>query len=138
MQVLENSAEVSFSALVRRDTLEEVWALPEPGDRFHYDLIGGQLFMVAPPNDPHGSLDSRSAQLLILFLAAHNTDGEVYHPRATIYTDPVNATSIEPDMMYVSEDLRLRMGKKRTSAYIDFEYLSPSTAIYDRTTKADT
>ena len=41
-------------------------------------------------------------------------------------------------MMYVSPELRERMGKRRTSADIVFEYLSPGTAVYDRTTKADT
>lgn len=41
-------------------------------------------------------------------------------------------------MMYVSDELRDRMGKKRTSADIVFEYVSRSNAVYDRTTKADT
>jgi Uma2 family endonuclease len=41
-------------------------------------------------------------------------------------------------MMYVSEELAQSMGTKRTSADIVFEYASKSTAIYDRTTKADT
>jgi len=40
--------------------------------------------------------------------------------------------------MYVSTALRQRMGSKRTSADIVFEYLSRSTSVYDRTTKADT
>ena len=40
-------------------------------------------------------------------------------------------------MMYVSSELRERMGTKRTSADIVFEYLSKSTTNYDRTTKAD-
>ena len=48
MQVLEQTTEVSFSPL-----------LPDPGDRSHYDLIGGQLYMVPPPDPPHGSVDSR-------------------------------------------------------------------------------
>ena len=41
-------------------------------------------------------------------------------------------------MMYVSPELKERMGKKRSSADIVFEYSSKSTANYDRTTKADT
>ena len=41
-------------------------------------------------------------------------------------------------MMFVSEELILQMGKKRTSADIVFEYSSRSTASYDQTTKADT
>ena len=124
-----------FSPLLRRYTLEEFWALPDPEDRFHYDLIGGHLFMVPPPDSPHGRLDSRLNRLLVEFLFKHELQGEVLHPREAIYT---SATYLEPDMMYVSEELRLQMGRKRYSADIVFEYASKSTAVYDRTTKADT
>jgi Uma2 family endonuclease len=41
-------------------------------------------------------------------------------------------------MMYVSRGLRHKMGTKRTSADVVFEFLSRSTSVYDRTTKADT
>ena len=41
-------------------------------------------------------------------------------------------------MMYVSSELSSRMGDKRTSADIVFEYISKSNVTYDRTTKADT
>jgi Uma2 family endonuclease len=40
--------------------------------------------------------------------------------------------------MYVSNELRARMGERRTSADIVFEYLSKSTRVYNQTTKADT
>jgi Uma2 family endonuclease len=40
-------------------------------------------------------------------------------------------------MMYVSSELKERMGSKRTSADIVFEYLSKRTSNYDRTKKAD-
>ena len=52
MQVLERTTEISFSPLLKRYTLEEFWGLPDPGDRSHYDLIGGQLYMVPPPDPP--------------------------------------------------------------------------------------
>ncbi|MCI0488038.1 MAG: Uma2 family endonuclease [Blastocatellia bacterium] len=124
-----------FSPLLRQYTLEEFWALPEPEDRTHYELIGGYLFMVPPPDPPHGDVGSRMNYSLITFLAAHDWPGDVYHPREAIYID---STYVEPDMMYVSHELRARMGERRTSADIVFEYLSKGTANYDRTTKADT
>ena len=126
---------VAFSPLLRHYTLDEFWELPEPPDRWHYDLIGGVLYMVPPPDPPHGDLDSRLNEWLVLFLSANGTPGRVYHPREAIYID---STSVEPDMMYVSSELASRMGPRRTSADIVFEYLSKSTAVYDRTTKADT
>jgi Uma2 family endonuclease len=137
MQALDTSItnSISFSPLVKQYTLEEFWALPEPEDRAHYELIKGSLFMVPPPDWPHGDFDARLKKSLILFLAAHGDPGNVYHPREAIYVDD---TYLEPDMMYVSNDLAARMGKRRTSAEIVFEYISKSSAIYDRTTKADT
>jgi len=129
------TATISFSPLVKEYTLEEFWALPEPGDRSHYELIGGLLFMVPPPDWPHEDFDARLNKSLVLFVASHGDSGTVYHPQASIYTDD---TYLEPDMMYVSNELGAKMGKRRTSADIVFEYLSKSSAIYDYTTKADT
>jgi Uma2 family endonuclease len=139
MQSVEVKEEPVFSPLLRRYTLQEFWALPEPEDRCHYDLIGGYLFMVPPPAPPHGSIDSRLTMSLVGHLLKHNLKGEVHHPHEPIYTSTDRgATYLEPDMMYVSEELAKQMGKKRTSADIVFEYASKSTAIYDRTTKSHT
>ncbi len=138
MQALDTAPEVSFSPLLHSYTLEEFWALPDPADRSHYELIGGFLFMVPPPDPPHGSIDSRLNRSLMQFLLAHQNHGEVLHPREPIYTDLFAGIYLEPDMMYVSPELGERMGRKRTSADIVFEYLSASNAVYDRTTKADT
>lgn len=91
--------------------------------------------MVPPPDWPHEDFDERLNKSLVLFVTAHGTPGKIYHPRASIHTDD---TYLEPDMMYVSNELSARMGKRRTSADIVFEYLSKSSANYDRTTKADT
>jgi Uma2 family endonuclease len=118
-----------------RYSLEEFWALAEPEDRFHYDLIGGYLFMVPPPDPPHGRVDSRLNRSLAGFLSANGITGEIYHPREAIYTGD---TYVEPDMMYVSGELESKMGDRRTSADIVFEFTSKSNAKYDRTTKADT
>jgi Uma2 family endonuclease len=126
---------VLFSPLLRRYSLEELWALPEPADRGRYELIGGVLFMVPPPEPPHGRLDARLNASLVSYLVARGNSGEVLHPRKPIC---VGDTYLEPDMMYVSRELRERMGNRQTSADIVFEYLSRSTAAYDRTTKADT
>ena len=140
MQALETEStiEVNFSPLTRRYTLEEFWALPEPGERAHYELIGGFLFMVPPPNPPHGSVDSRMNRTLMAYLIANNIDGEVHHPKEPIWLRAEWSTYLEPDMMYVSKELSQKMGDKRTSADIVFEYLSRSTKAYDQTIKADT
>jgi Uma2 family endonuclease len=140
MQALESqtSVEVNFSPLMRRYTLEEFWALPEREDHARYNLIGGYLFMVPPPNPPHGDVASRMNRSLMEFVIKNKVEGEVHHPPEPIYIRAEGSTYLEPDMMYVSTALRARMGSKRTSADIVFEYLSRSTSVYDRTTKADT
>ena len=134
MQSLKPSDQVDFS---RRYTLEEFWALPEPEDRAHYELIEGYLFMVPPPTTPHDSVDARFNLALAKFILDNNINGEILHPRAPIYRRSEASTYLEPDMMYVSSELRERMGTKRTTADIVFEYLSKSTALYNRTKKAD-
>ena len=134
----ETTIEVNFSPLTRRYTLEEFWALPDPGDRAYYELIGGYLFMVAPPNPPHGSVASRMNRSLIVFLHTNNIDGDVHHPKEAIWLRAEGSTYLEPDMMYVSKALGQKMGDKRSSADIVFECLSRSTKVYDQTIKADT
>ncbi len=136
MPASATEVEINFSPLAHHYTLEEFWEIPDPDDRSHYELIGGQLFMVPPPDEPHGSIDDRLNKSLVLYLAANNIDGEVRHPREPIYRS--DGTYLEPDMMFISKTLREQMGKKRTSADIVFEYISRSNAIYDRTTKAHT
>ena len=140
MQALETqtSVEVNFSPLTRRYTLEEFWALPEREDHAHYELIGGYLFMVPPPNPPHGDVASQMNRALMAFLLSNNIEGDVLFPREAIYVRAEGSTYLEPDMMYVSGKLRQEMGTKRTSADIVFEFMSRSTNVYDRTTKADT
>jgi Uma2 family endonuclease len=140
MQALEQetSVEVNFSPLLRRYTLEEFWALPEREDHARYNLIGGFLFMVPPPNPPHGDVASRMTRSLVGFLVNNQIEGDVHHPPEPIYIRAEGSTYLEPDMMYVSKELRKTFGKMRTSADIVFEYSSRRTIVYDHTTKADT
>src|SRR5262249_11168816 len=54
-----------------------------------------------------------------------------------IWTGP--NTSLEPDIFYISAELEKKLDSKhRTTADLVVEVISPSTAIYDRNTKADT
>ena len=138
MEALDKVAEPIFSPLLHRYTLEEFWTLPEPDNRSHYELIGGYLFMVPPPASSHDDLVARLNRSLLLFLEAKHVQGDVHHPRAAIYRQAMGGTYLEPDMMYVSKELRGRMGSKRSSADIVFECVSASSGAYDRTTKADT
>ncbi len=139
MQVLETiQTNIVFSSLLKRYTLKEFWDLPEPADRSHYELIEGVLYIVPPPKNEHDEIIAFLSRSLILYLAENDDPGRVFHPRASIHVEDIWGTYLEPDMMYVSNDLREKMGERRTSADIVFECLSESTGVYDRTTKADT
>ncbi len=140
MQVLDpiQTQPIAFSPLLKKYTLEEFWELPEPEDRSHYELIEGVLYTVPPPNEPHGKIVANLNRALMKFIISNDNDGTVYHPRESIYPEFEYGTYLEPDMMFISNDLDERMSGRRTSADIVFEVLSVSTANYDRTTKADT
>ena len=94
--------------------------------------------MVPPPDPPHGDVASQMCDLLGAFLRANNVEGKVYFPPEPIYVRAEGSTYLEPDLMYVSKELREEMRTRRTSADIVFEFLSRTTKVYDRTTKADT
>ena len=75
-------------------------------------------------------------QLVTELVTTCNT-GSVYVPRAAIWRGP--NTHLEPDLFYVSAELKLHLHPNRpTTADLVVEIVSPSSAIYDRNTKADT
>src|ERR1044072_3680028 len=60
--------DINFSPLLRRYTLEELWELPEREDHAHYNLIAAYLFIVPPPEPPHGDLVSLMGKSLVGFM----------------------------------------------------------------------
>jgi Uma2 family endonuclease len=131
------TAMVTTSPMVRRYTLEEFWALPDPSEGGHHELIGGVLYMVPPPSDPHDVAISRLNLRLAGFLANHPGLGDLFVPRAALWVE--EGTYLEPDLMYLSKE-RQRLGGagRRRSADLVVEAVSRSTEVYDRQTKADT
>jgi Uma2 family endonuclease len=123
------------SPLVKTYTLEEFWQLPEPPDRSKLELIAGVLYMTPPPEQTHDDVVARLAD--ILFPHARAVGGRLYFPRAAIWTSA--RTYLEPDLFYVSAELAKRLDpKRRDTADLVAEVVSPGSAVYDRNTKADT
>ena len=128
---------VNTSPLVKTYTLEEFWELPEPPDGSKIELIAGVLSMTPPPEEIHDTSVSRLIRVLVAHLATTGDGGTLYVPRAAIWTGP--NTYLEPDLFYVSAELKARLHPNhRTTADLVVEIVSPSSAIYDRNTKADT
>jgi Uma2 family endonuclease len=125
------------SPLIQQYTLEEFWELENPPNGGHYELIAGVLYMVPPPEGPHTTVVSRLIRVFSAHLAAHPEIGELFVPRAAIWTSA--RTYLEPDLMFVSAEQLQKMDPGHlTTADLVVEVISPSTAVYDRTTKADT
>ncbi len=128
---------VTTSPLIKTYTLEEFWELPDPPDRSKLELIAGVLYMTPPPEQTHDDSVSRLHNLLTLDLSAAKDKGRLYVPRAAIWTS--KRTYLEPDLFYVSAELKARLNpKRRTTADLVVEVISPGSAMYDRTTKKDT
>jgi Uma2 family endonuclease len=128
---------VNTSPLVKKYSLKEFWALPEPPDHSKLELIAGVLYMTPPPGYTHDTAVKRLIRLLTEHLIKINDTGSLYVPRAAIWTS--KNTYLEPDLFFVSAETEARLAKnRRTTADLVIEVVSPGSAIYDRNTKADT
>ena len=131
------STRINTSPLVKTYTLEEFWELPDPPDRSKLELIAGVLYMSPPPEQTHDYVVMRLNRLLLRHLDQMGDKGNILVPRAAIWTSA--RTYLEPDLFYVSAELEARLDpKRRTTADLVVEVISPGSAIYDRNTKADT
>jgi Uma2 family endonuclease len=137
-KVLDTEMTITTSPLVKTYTLDEFWQLPEPPNRYKLELIKGVLYMSPPPDEHfHDPFVTRLNRLFIVELVRLGRPGEIYVPRAGIWTYYPD-TWLEPDLFYLSnESIERFKGKPRTSADLVIEVLSPGSADYDRTTKAD-
>jgi Uma2 family endonuclease len=125
------------SPLVRRYRLDEFFSLEAPTGGGHYELIAGVLYMVPPPTGPHHMVASRLVRLLSRYADAHPDVCVLFVPRAPIWTP--DDTYLEPDLFLVStERLKTMDPGRMTVADLVVEILSPASAVYDRTAKADT
>jgi Uma2 family endonuclease len=128
---------ITTSPLVKTYTLQEFWDLPEPADHAKLELIKGVLYMSPPPNEIHDEASATMDKQLQHAIDRNGYRGTIYAPRAALWID--DATHLEPDLMYISDELKAEMKpRRRTRADIVVEILSPSTALYDRTAKSDT
>lgn len=130
---------VTTSPFVKTYTLDEFWALPEPSNRYKQELIRGVLYMVPPPDEHvHDPIVSNLNKMLVLELHRLKDRGFLLFPRSGIWTYFPD-TWLEPDLFYLSPaSAEAFKNRSRSSADLVVEVLSPSSADYDRKTKADT
>ena len=125
------------SPLVHTYTLEEFWQLEAPPGGGYYELIAGVLYVVPPPTGPHHIAVSNLTGILSAYARAHPGQCRLFVPRAAIWTSP--HTYLEPDLFLVSaERLETTDPGRLSSADLVVEVHSASSAMYDRSAKADT
>jgi Uma2 family endonuclease len=131
---------VTTSPLVKTYTLEGFWELAQLPGHDKLELIAGVLYVTTPPGFLHSNIISRLASLLVEYQVNTHDKGMIYVPRAGIVREP--NTWIEPDLSYVADKTEACLDPKypqyMNTADLVIEVLSPSSAIYDRNTKADT
>ncbi len=126
----------STSPLVRHYTLEEFFELEPPPDGGHYELIGGVLYMVPAPDKPHNRAASNLITVLVTYQQSHPGTCRVLVPRAGVQRTP--HTWLEPDLMLVTTERFDRPESLLDGADLVIEVSGARSAVYDRTTKADT
>ena len=96
--------------------------------------------MTPPPGYLHNNAVSRLLRLLVDHQTKTGDQGKLYVPRAGIVKGP--NSWLEPDLFYVAGDTNALSDPKYpqyfSTADLVIEVISPSSAIYDRNTKADT
>ena len=96
--------------------------------------------MTPPPGYQHSNAASRLMRLLIEYQTKTGDKGSIHYPRTGIVKGP--NSWLEPDLFYVAADTDAcrdpNYPKHASTADLVIEVISPSTAIYDRNTKADT
>ncbi|MCI0525295.1 MAG: Uma2 family endonuclease [Acidobacteria bacterium] len=128
---------LTTSPFVKTYTLDEFWELPEPKDGSKLELIAGVLYMSPPPDFPHNFSSMTLNRLFYNHLEKIGDRGMLFTPRAALWTGA--DTYVEPDLFYISTRTSKQIDITRPNrADLAVEIISPSTAIYDRNTKADT
>src|SRR6266566_1304285 len=115
---------VTTSPLVKTYTLQEFWELPEPGDHSKLELIKGVLYISPPPGEIHDEAFNNLTKELVRALDRASYRGGIFAPRAALWID--EDTYLEPDLMYVSDELKAQMTPgRRTRAGIVVENCFP-------------
>src|SRR5262249_33652430 len=98
---------ITTSPLVKIYTLQEFWDLPDPSDCSKLELIKGVLYMTLPAGETHDDSFGSVNRELQRELDRRGYSGTILAPRAAIWID--DATYLEPDLMYVSDELKSEM-----------------------------
>jgi Uma2 family endonuclease len=102
--------------------------LPDDGKR--YEVINGELVMVAAPNTFHQVVSGNLEYLLKSFLQK-NKIGKIFHAPIDVFLE--NIAVVQPDILFITNGRSDIITEKNIHGAPDLiiEILSPGTAYYD-------
>ena len=115
-----------------RCTSEDYWSLPE-GRRA--ELIGGQLYDMAPPSRTHQKLIMELSSTIRNFIKEHNGSCEVYPAPFAVNIDAEDKDWVEPDISVICDPSRLDDRGCNGAPDLVIEIVSPSSRRMDYSTK---
>ena len=115
-----------------RCTSEDYWSLPE-GRRA--ELIGGQLYDMAPPSRTHQKLIMELSSTIRNFIKEHNGSCEVYPAPFAVNIDAEDKDWVEPDISVICDPSRLDARGCNGAPDLVIEIVSPSSRRMDYSTK---
>lgn len=120
--------------LLKHDTYtsEDYWSLPE-GERA--ELIGGQLYAMAPPSRIHQKLIAQFTKKIGSYIDSHHGECEVYPAPFAVNLDADDKDWVEPDISVICDKNKLT--DRGCSGAPDFivEIVSPSSRKMDYSKK---
>ncbi len=113
-------------------TYDDYLTLPEDGKR--YEVIGGEVFMIAAPIINHQQISQNIESRLDRYLEEHNI-GKYFHAQVDVVLSMTDV--VQPDIFYISNERSHIIAENNIVAAPDLvaEIISESTKVRDQTTK---
>ncbi|MCD8150025.1 MAG: Uma2 family endonuclease [Clostridiales bacterium] len=113
-------------------SIEDIYNLPE-GQRA--ELIGGQLYMMAPPNTAHQRISFSLSRVLADYIDKHKGTCEVFPTPFAVFLSGDEDSYLEPDISVICD--KNRISDRGCEGAPDFviEVVSPSSRKMDYSTK---
>jgi Uma2 family endonuclease len=119
---------LSYKTTKRKYTYQDYLELPDDGKR--YEIINGELVMVAAPFTIHMRISKKIYNLLLSY-SEDETKGEIFYAPIDVVLGDTNV--FQPDLLYIKKENSYIITEKNIYGAPDLivEILSPSTAYYD-------
>lgn len=113
-------------------TSEDYWNLPD-GQRA--ELIGGQLYSMAPPSFMHQKLVQQLSRVIGNYIASHNGSCELVPAPFAVNLNADDKTYVEPDISIICDKGKLSEHGCNGAPDLVIEVVSPSSRRMDYSTK---